>query len=127
MRPSDAIAGKLKEVRAIIARYPFGNPRVFGSVARGEDDPGSDLDLLVDPAEGASYFDLAGLQLDLEALLGVRVDVFTPAEIRPTLAPAIYRDLRPLWPPRAIPAAPRTCCWATSLGGRTGLPTMSRR
>jgi hypothetical protein len=36
-------------VRAVIARYPVANPRIFGSVARGEDEEGSDLDLLVDP------------------------------------------------------------------------------
>jgi uncharacterized protein len=96
MRPSDAIAGRLEEVRAVIARYPFSNPRVFGSVARGQDDLGSDLDLLVEPADGASYFDLAGLQSDLEALLGVKVDVVTPRAIKPALAAAIYHDLRPL-------------------------------
>ena len=54
MRPSEAIAGRLDEVRAIIARYPVRNPRVFGSVARGEDDERSDLDLLVDPLEKAT-------------------------------------------------------------------------
>ena len=49
MRPSQAVAARLDEVRAVIARYPVSNPRVFGSVARGEDDEKSDLDLLVDP------------------------------------------------------------------------------
>jgi uncharacterized protein len=96
MRPSEAIAGKRETVRAVIARWPFRNPRVFGSVARGEDDEKSDLDLLVDPLPEASYFDLAGMQIELEGLLGVPVDLVTPRAIKPRLAPGIARDLRPL-------------------------------
>lgn len=48
---------------------------MFGSVARGEETPSSDLDFLVEFEPGSSLFDLAHLQDDLEALLGVRVDV----------------------------------------------------
>ncbi|MDO9712090.1 nucleotidyltransferase family protein [Paracraurococcus lichenis] len=96
MRPSDALRDRLEAVRAIIARSPFGNPRVFGSVARGEDDEASDLDLLVDGTDGASLFDLARLQIDLEALLGVRVDVLTADSIGPRIAGDVFRDLRPL-------------------------------
>jgi predicted nucleotidyltransferase len=51
------------------------NPRIFGSVARGEDRPGSDIDLLVDFDADATYFDLVGLRLDLEELLSLPVDV----------------------------------------------------
>ena len=96
MRPSEAIAGRLDEVRAVIARYPVGNPRVFGSVARGEDDETSDLDLLVDPTERTSLFDLAGLELELTDLLGVQVDVLTPGAVGPRIADSVYRDARPL-------------------------------
>lgn len=49
--------------------------RLFGSVARGEARSGSDVDLLVHPAPDASVFDLAGFMVDVEELLGVRVDV----------------------------------------------------
>ena len=96
MRPSQAVAARLDEVRAVIARYPVSNPRVFGSVARGEDDEKSDLDLLVDPTERTSLFDLAGLQLELSDLLGVPVDVFTPGALGPRIADSVYRDARPL-------------------------------
>ena len=51
--------------------------RVFGSVARGEDDHSSNVDLLVTFAEDASVLDAAGLMLDLERILGVRVDVLS--------------------------------------------------
>ncbi len=49
--------------------------RVFGSVARGQAGPGSDVDLLVHPAPDASFFDLAGFMAEIEQLLGIRVDV----------------------------------------------------
>jgi uncharacterized protein len=95
MRPSDAIADKLEAVRAVIARYPVRNPRVFGSVARGEDDEKSDLDLLVDALPGTSLYDLAGLELELSDLLGFKVDIATPGGLG-RIAEAVYRDARPL-------------------------------
>ena len=90
------MAGRLEAVRAVIARYPVSNPRVFGSVARGEDDEASDLDLLVDPTERTTLFDLAGLELELSALLGVLVDVLTPGGIAARMAEAVHRDARSL-------------------------------
>lgn len=96
MRPSEALAARLGQVREVIARYPVRNPRLFGSAARGEDGEGSDLDILVDPTERTSLFDLAGLEIELERLLGVPVDVLTPGFVGPRLADAVYRDARPL-------------------------------
>ena len=57
------------------------NLRVFGSVLSGQDHEGSDLDLLVDPLPGATLFDLGGLQIELETLLGVKVDLLTPGDL----------------------------------------------
>lgn len=54
------------------------NPRVFGSVLRGEDQEDSDLDMLVDAAPRTSLLDLAGLQIEIEARTGVKVDLLTP-------------------------------------------------
>lgn len=96
VRPSDAMQGRLDAVRAVIARYPVTNPRLFGSVARGEDRDGSDLDLLVDPLASTTLFDLAGLEGELAELLGVKVDVVTPAALAPRIAEAAGRDSRPL-------------------------------
>ena len=96
MRPSEAMAGRLEAVRAVIARYPVSNPRVFGSVARGEDDEKSDLDLLADPTERTTYFDLSALEDELSTLLGVPVDILTPGAVGPDIAKAVHRDLRPL-------------------------------
>lgn len=90
------MAGRLEAVRAVIARYPVSNPRVFGSVARGEDDEKSDLDLLVDPTERTTYFDLSALEDELAALLGVPVDILTPGAVGPDIAETVRRDVRPL-------------------------------
>jgi uncharacterized protein len=96
MRPSEILAAKADEIREIIARYPVRNPRIFGSAARGDDEEGSDLDLLVDPLRGTTYLTLAKLQLELEAFLGVGVDIATPGAIGPRLAERVNQDLRPL-------------------------------
>jgi predicted nucleotidyltransferase len=65
MKPSDAIKGKTDEIRKIIESYGFVAPRIFGSTARGEDEEGSDLDLLAtipdDMAGQVSLFDIANL------------------------------------------------------------------
>lgn len=96
MRPSEILAARADEVRAIIARYPVRNPRIFGSVARGDDSEGSDLDLLVEPLRGTTYFDLAGLEMELEELLGVKIEIATPGALRRELAERIASDLRPI-------------------------------
>ena len=62
-------------MRELVESHHGSNPRVFGSVARGDDRPGSDIDLLVDFDAEATYFDVVGLRLDLEELVGLPVDV----------------------------------------------------
>ena len=96
MRPSEALARHRDEVLRIIARYPVSNPRVFGSVARGEDKDGSDLDLLVERADILTYIDLARLEIELEQLLGVPVGVHTPGEFGPAATARIEADRRVL-------------------------------
>lgn len=94
MRPSEALKHHREEVLKIIARYPVKNPRVFGSVARGEDEEGSDLDILVEPEFGVTTFvHLIHLEDELEALLGSSVDVLTPGGLRKPVAKRIEREL----------------------------------
>lgn len=81
MRPSTVLATKRIAVREVVNRFNSANPRVFGSVMHGTDQDGSDLDLLVDALPGATLFDLGGLQEELEALLGVQVDLLTPSDL----------------------------------------------
>jgi predicted nucleotidyltransferase len=81
MKPSLALEGKREAVRAVVSRYPTTNPRIFGSVLHGDDREDSDIDILVDALPGATLFHLGGLQMDLQDLLGVKVDLRTPAEL----------------------------------------------
>ena len=96
MRPSISLRDHIDQVRAIIARYPVQNVRLFGSTSRGDDHDDSDLDILVEPTEVTTLFDLASLKLELETLLGVRVDVATPGALPARVDQAISDDLRPL-------------------------------
>jgi uncharacterized protein len=68
MKPSIALDLKRNAVREAVSRFHTANPRVFGSVLHGNDQDGSDLDLLVDALPGATLFDLGGLQVELEQL-----------------------------------------------------------
>ncbi len=72
------------------------NLRIFGSVARGDDRADSDIDFLVDFEPGRSLIDLAGFELDLEALLGCEVDVLTDGCIHPLLQREILAEATPL-------------------------------
>ncbi len=80
---SVAIPETREDIRRIASAHGAGNVRVFGSVGRGEQGASSDLDLLVDMAEGRSLFDLIALSNDLEESLGVEVDVVTEASLSP--------------------------------------------
>lgn len=88
MKPSVALEANRPAVRQIALRFNTANPRVFGSVLHGVDRDGSDLDLLVDPLPGVTLFDLGGLQIELEDMLGVQVDLLTPGDLS-----AKFRDL----------------------------------
>lgn len=81
-----------EDVRRIAAAHGAGNVRVFGSVGRGEQDVSSDLDLLVDMAEGRSLFDLIALSNDLEETLGVDVDVVTEASLSPYIRDRVLHE-----------------------------------
>ncbi len=91
-RPSARVDAHRDEIRRIVASYRAANPRVFGSVARGEDTPGSDLDLLVDFTDEASLLDEAGLRIDLAHLLGVEVDVVGADTLRGELRERVLRE-----------------------------------
>ena len=66
--------------------------RVFGSVARGEDDARSDVDFLVELAPGRSLFDLGGIQFELESLLGRHVDVVTERGLKRRIRDRVLRE-----------------------------------
>ncbi len=83
------------EIVAVTRRHKGRSIAVFGSVARGEDGPASDIDFLVELEPGASLFDLIRLEDDLRALLGVDVDVLSAGALLDR-DDDIRRDLVPL-------------------------------
>lgn len=96
MNISEVVGDKREEVLRIAERHGARNVRVFGSVARGEATRDSDVDFLVDMEPGRSLFDLGGLLVDLQELLGRRVDIVTERGLRPRLRERVLRDAMPL-------------------------------
>lgn len=86
MKPSNALQENREAVRTLVQRHKASNPRVFGSVARGEDRENSDIDILVDALPGTSLLDLIALEQALTDLLGAKVDLAT--------VPALHRRIR---------------------------------
>ncbi|MFP5020426.1 nucleotidyltransferase family protein [Pseudonocardia phyllosphaerae] len=81
----DELRAQRDAVLAIARRHGASRLRVFGSVARGESTPTSDVDLVVDMATGRTLFDLGGLAADLEELFGRPVDVVSSSGLAPRL------------------------------------------
>ncbi len=77
-------------------RYAVRSFSIFGSFARGEQTPESDLDVLVDFDRMPNLYDLVGLGLDLEEALGMKVDVVTRDGLKARARPSILRDLVPV-------------------------------
>ena len=85
-----------EKIRDVVARHGLSNPRVFGSVARDEDAVDSDLDILIDVGPGVGLLTLARCERDLEALLGVRVDLVPADDLKPAVASSVLAEARPL-------------------------------
>jgi len=95
-----AVSSELLRLRpkivAITRAYGVRNVRIFGSFARGEQRPTSDIDLLVDLPDGMTLFELSGLKIDLEETLKRSVDIVSARSIKPALREAILADARAL-------------------------------
>jgi uncharacterized protein len=89
---SPAVASLAEHIVPILRRYGVRRAGVFGSYARGDARPDSDLDLLVDLPPGSSLLDLVGLQLDLSDSLGIKVDAGTYNSIHPLVRERILGD-----------------------------------
>lgn len=87
---------KREEILRLCATYGARNPRVFGSIARGQADDQSDVDFLVEMEPGRSLFDLGGLQYELERLLGRPVDVVTDRGLKVRLRDRVHREAVPI-------------------------------
>jgi predicted nucleotidyltransferase len=80
------------EIYRIAVQHGVRTVRVFGSVARGEADDNSDLDLLVEVEPGTGLFALSGFALDVEALLNVFTQVTTPKGLKPRMRDRVLAD-----------------------------------
>jgi predicted nucleotidyltransferase len=96
MKPSEALRIHRAALRDIIARHAALRPRIFGSVARGDDTEGSDLDLLIDPTPRTTLMTLAAIQIDSQKLLGVRVDVLTPKSLPQRIRERVLQEAIPV-------------------------------
>ena len=92
----DELKRRRKAIATIAGRHGARDLRVFGSVVRGEADPASDVDFLVDLERGRSLLDLGGLLMDLQDYLQCRVDVMTPATLKPRIREQVLREAMPL-------------------------------
>ncbi|SFC31668.1 hypothetical protein SAMN04487968_105148 [Nocardioides terrae] len=90
----EGLLARRDAVAAILDRYAATNPRVFGSVARGDATATSDIDLLVEllPDRGNALLRIAGLSEELSVLLGVRVDVVSQELLREPVAASALLD-----------------------------------
>lgn len=87
---------KHDEILRIAARHGAKNIRLFGSVARGDADAASDVDVLVDMEPGRSLLDMGGLLMDLQDVLGCPVDVVTERGLRPRIRDRVLKEAVPL-------------------------------
>lgn len=94
----EAIAARRAEIDIILQHYQASNPRVFGSVARGEATSMSDIDILVDldPNGGNPLLRVAGIGEELTALLNTQVDVVAPSLLRDPVSASALADAVPL-------------------------------
>ena len=89
---SPLLQARRSEIRRIAASHGANNLRVFGSSARGEETPDSDIDLLIELEHGRSLLDIVALKQDLEDLLSRKVDVVTDRAISPYIRDAVLSE-----------------------------------
>ncbi len=96
MRPSIALDQHRADIRRVVNQHRGANARVFGSVAHGKDKDDSDLDLIIDPTLRTTLMDVAAIQVELEALLGVPVDVVTPNALPDSFRESVLAEALPV-------------------------------
>jgi predicted nucleotidyltransferase len=87
------VAAHRGELQVVLRRHGVTNARIFGSVARGDDHEGSDVDILVDFAPGTSLFDVLKIQEELESILGVEVDLIPDSGLKDRVRIRAQRDM----------------------------------
>jgi predicted nucleotidyltransferase len=96
MRPSTALRQHRERIRQIALSHRVSDVRVFGSVLRGEDRDGSDLDLLVEPTTETTLMDIGAIRYELNELLGIPIDVLTPNALPEKFRQRVLDEAQPL-------------------------------
>jgi hypothetical protein len=96
MRPSIALQENRAAIRSVVERHRARNARVFGSVLQGDDQEGSDLDILIDPTPDTTMFDIGAIRHELLQLLGVPVDVLTPNALPDSFRAQVIAEAQPV-------------------------------
>jgi uncharacterized protein len=96
MGAKELLKDKREDILRLAAKYGVSNVRIFGSVARGQAGPESDIDFLIDLDPGRTLFDLGGFLYEVRELLGVPVDVVPEKSLRKHVRPSVLKDAVPL-------------------------------
>lgn len=96
MKPSELLELHREEIRAIVLRNHGQNPRVFGSVLSGMDTKNSDLDLLIEPLPGMTFFNIGAIRYELKELLQIEVDVLTPGALPDRWKDVVLQEAKPI-------------------------------
>lgn len=96
MRPSLALLVHRSRIREIALAHRVRDVRVFGSAARGDDEEGSDLDLLVEPTPETTLLDIGAIRFELKQLLGLEIDVLTPDALPDRFRDQVMREALPV-------------------------------
>jgi predicted nucleotidyltransferase len=97
MKPSEVLEKNRQAIREATRRFNAANPRVFGSVARGEDRADSDLDILVDTLPGTTLFDLGGLLEELKDMMhGTDIHLMVPGDFPERVRSRVLGEAKPI-------------------------------
>jgi predicted nucleotidyltransferase len=96
MRPSEALSLHRNRIRQIALSHRVSDVRVFGSALRGDDEEGSDLDLLVEPTAETTLLDIGAIRAELKELLGLEIDVLTPGSLPDKFRSEVLRQAQPV-------------------------------
>jgi uncharacterized protein len=96
MKLSERVERYRASIRQVVEANKGANPRVFGSVARGDDTEESDLDLLVESEPGMTLFNIGAIRHEVATLIGAPVDVVTLGSIPPAKRSRILAEAKPL-------------------------------
>ena len=96
MKISTALQAHRAAIRTVVERHRARNARVFGSVLHGDDQEGSDLDILIEPTPSTTLMDVAAIQVELEKLVGVSVNVLTPNALPDKFRSSVLAEAAPI-------------------------------